>query len=80
MPLKRITVHVAPEDLAIIKAAAERSGVSASGIMREAIHRAARSRRVWGEPLDAPRFDSGDPAPARRMEIAEEGSGAREKP
>ena len=66
MVLKRTTVYAESEDLAIIKAAARTSGVSEAEIIREAIHRAALARREWKEPLDAPRFASGDATLAGR--------------
>jgi len=50
-------------DLALIKAAAARRGVPEAEIIREGIHLAAISSRVWDEPLDWPTFDgTGKPA------------------
>ncbi|WP_327148313.1 CopG family transcriptional regulator [Nocardia sp. NBC_01329] len=57
MPLERTTVYADPEDLAVIKEAAARRGVSEAEIIRQAIHRAAQKMRVWNEPLDFPLFD-----------------------
>jgi hypothetical protein len=61
MSLTRIAVHVDSEDLAIIKAAAAREGISEAEIIREAIHLAALSRQAWHEPLDWPSFTSNAP-------------------
>jgi hypothetical protein len=64
--MKHTTVHVDPEDLAIIKEAAARRGISAAEIIRQAIHRAAMANRVWDEPLFSRTFQgpggSGDSA------------------
>ena len=50
-------------DLALIKAAAARRGVPEAEIIREGIHLAAMSSRVWDEPLGWPPFDgTGKPA------------------
>ncbi|THV40476.1 ribbon-helix-helix protein, CopG family [Glycomyces buryatensis] len=42
-------VYADEEDLAIIKEAAQRYGVSEAEIIRDAIHRAAMSSRIWDE-------------------------------
>ncbi|MGV9557057.1 ribbon-helix-helix domain-containing protein [Streptomyces sp. NPDC003401] len=50
MSLKRVTVHADPEDLAIIREASVRRGVSEAEILREGIHLAAMAHRVRDEP------------------------------
>ncbi|GAB2555343.1 ribbon-helix-helix domain-containing protein [Kribbella endophytica] len=57
MSMKRTNVYADPEDLALIKQAAERRGVPEAEIIREGIHLAAMANRVWDEPLDWPTFD-----------------------
>ncbi|MFG2587656.1 CopG family transcriptional regulator [Streptomyces sp. NPDC048438] len=51
MSMKRTNVYADPEDLAIIKEAAKRRGISEAEIIREGIHLAAMANRVWDEPL-----------------------------
>ncbi|MFC5663301.1 hypothetical protein ACFP3U_09960 [Kitasatospora misakiensis] len=51
MALKRTTVYVEAEDLAVIKEAAAREGIAEAEIIREGIHLAAMSRRRWDEPF-----------------------------
>jgi Zn-dependent peptidase ImmA (M78 family) len=51
MAKKRTMVYADEEDLAIIKEAAKRYGVSEAEIIRNAIHRAAMSSRIWDEPF-----------------------------
>lgn len=51
MAKKRTMVYADEEDLAIIKEAAKRYGVSEAEIIRNAIHRAAMSSRIWEEPF-----------------------------
>ncbi|MER5866388.1 CopG family transcriptional regulator [Kitasatospora sp. NPDC002040] len=51
MALKRTTVYADSEDLAVIKAAAARRGISEAEIIREAVHLAAMANRVWDEPF-----------------------------
>ncbi len=51
MALKRTTVYIDADDLAVIKAAAAREEVSEAEIIRNAVHRAAMSRRQWDEPF-----------------------------
>ncbi|GGT56084.1 hypothetical protein GCM10010243_38160 [Streptomyces matensis] len=51
MSLKRTNVYADPEDLAIIKEAAKRRGISEAEIIRQGIHLAAMANRVWDEPL-----------------------------
>ncbi|MEV6615489.1 CopG family transcriptional regulator [Streptomyces sp. NPDC051051] len=50
MSLKRIDVYADPEDLAIIREAAARRGVSETEIIRQGIHLAAMAHRVRDEP------------------------------
>jgi hypothetical protein len=51
MARKRTTVFADEEDLAVIKAAAARLGVPEAELLRDAIHLAAMSNRVWDEPV-----------------------------
>ncbi|MFF8771090.1 CopG family transcriptional regulator [Kitasatospora sp. NPDC015120] len=51
MALKRTTVYVEAEDLAVIKEAAAREGIAEAEIIREGVHLAAMSRRTWDEPF-----------------------------
>ncbi|MFJ6216396.1 CopG family transcriptional regulator [Streptomyces sp. NPDC092296] len=63
MTLKRTNVYADVDDLAIIKEAAARQGVSEAEIIREAIHLAAMANREWDEPFVSRRFHgSGRPA------------------
>jgi hypothetical protein len=63
MPLKRTHVHAGSEDLALIKEIAARRGVPEAQIIREGVHLAAMSNRVWDGCFDWPTFGgSGDPA------------------
>lgn len=57
MPMKRVSVHVETADLALIKEAAERRGISEAEIMRQGVHLAAMANRVWGEPLFSRTFE-----------------------
>lgn len=59
MSMKRTNVYADPEDLALIKEAANRRGIPEAEIIREGIHLAAMANRVWDEPLDWPSFDGG---------------------
>ncbi|MEU6056792.1 CopG family transcriptional regulator [Streptomyces sp. NPDC047097] len=65
MSLKRTNVYADPDDLAIIKEAAKRRGVSEAEIIREAIHRAALANRVWTEPLFSQTFEGPGTSPSR---------------
>lgn len=51
MALKRTMVYADADDLAIIKEAASREGVSEAEIIRDAIHVAALAKRTWERPL-----------------------------
>ena len=57
MSLKRTNVYADAADLMLIKEAAARRGVSEAEIIREGVHLAAMSSRVWDQPLDWPSFD-----------------------
>ncbi len=57
MPLKRTNVYADTDDLALIKEIAARRGVPEAEIIREGIHLAAMSNRVWDSALDWPTFD-----------------------
>lgn len=59
MTLKRTNVYADAEDLAIIKEAAARKGISEAEIIREAIHLAALAQRTWGGPFVTRKFRSG---------------------
>ncbi len=62
MSLKRTNVYADAEDLALIKEIAARLGVSEAQIIREGIHLAALSNRVWDSAFDWPAFDgTGEP-------------------
>jgi hypothetical protein len=66
MSLRRTNVYADAADLALIKEAAARRGVSEAEIIREGIHLAAMSSRVWDEPLAWPTFEV-RPAFRRRL-------------
>jgi hypothetical protein len=51
MVLRRTTVFAEDSDLALIKAAAARRGVSEAELIRDAIHLAALANQVWDEPV-----------------------------
>ena len=57
MPLKRTNVYADADDLALIKEIAAQRGVPEAEIIREGIHLAAMSNRVWDSALDWPTFD-----------------------
>ncbi len=57
MSLKRTNVYADTDDLALIKEVAARRGVPEAEIIREGIHLAAMSNRVWDSSLDWPTFD-----------------------
>ena len=78
MSLKRTNVYADPEDLALIKQTAARRGVPEAEIIREGIHLAAMSTRVWDEPLDWPTFDgSGQPVTSEEIARAVAGNAQR---
>ncbi|MGW2210646.1 hypothetical protein [Streptomyces sp. NPDC001781] len=53
-------------DLAIIKEAAKRRGISEAEIIRQGIHLAAMANRVWDEPLFSRTFRGAGRTPGRR--------------
>jgi hypothetical protein len=57
MSLRRTNVYADAADLILIKEAAARRGIPEAEIIREGIHLAAMSSRVWDEPFDWPTFD-----------------------
>ena len=63
MSLKRTNVYADGDDLVLIKEIAARRGVPEAEIIREGIHLAAMSNRVWDKSLDWPTFEgSGEAA------------------
>jgi hypothetical protein len=70
MSLKRTNVYADPDDLRAIKDIAARRGVSEAEIIREGIHLAALSNRVWDAPFDWPAFD-GSGEVASSLEVRE---------
>lgn len=65
MSMKRTNVYADPEDLAIIKEAAKRRGISEAEIIRQGIHLAAMANRVWDEPLFSRTFEGQGRTPSR---------------
>ncbi|MGQ4597227.1 CopG family transcriptional regulator [Nocardia sp. R6R-6] len=61
-------VYADADDLAVIKEAAARNGVSEAEIICDAIHLAALRMRRRSRPLRLRRFASGDPTLAERVE------------
>jgi hypothetical protein len=59
MSLKKTTVLVDEEDLAVIKEAAAREGRPESLYFREAFHLAALRARRWDDEWEIPRMDFG---------------------
>ncbi|HEY0938017.1 MAG TPA: CopG family transcriptional regulator [Trebonia sp.] len=79
MSLKRTNVFADPEDLALIKQAAARRSVPEAEIIREGIHLAAMSTRVWDEPLEWPTFEgSGQPVTSEEISRAVAGNAGSE--
>jgi hypothetical protein len=70
MSLKRTNVYADSDDLALIREIAARRGVPEAQIIREGIHLAAMSNRVWDGSLDWPTFD-GSGESATRDEVTE---------
>jgi hypothetical protein len=71
MSMKRTNVYAEPEDLALIKKAAQRRGIPEAEIIREGIHLAAMANRVWDEDLDWPTFDgTGEPVTSEDVTAA----------
>ncbi|MDT0308423.1 CopG family transcriptional regulator [Streptomyces sp. DSM 44917] len=67
MSMKRTNVYADPEDLALIKEAARRRGISEAEIIRQGIHLAAMASQVWDEPLFSRTFEG----PGRTLTRAE---------
>ncbi|MHC0432312.1 ribbon-helix-helix domain-containing protein [Streptomyces sp. O3] len=65
MSMKRANVYADPEDLAIVKEAAKRRGVSKAEIIRQGIHLAAMANRVWDEPLFSRTFEGSGRTPGK---------------
>jgi hypothetical protein len=65
MSMKRTNVYADPEDLAIIKEAAARRGISEAEIIRQGIHLAAMANRVWDEPLFSRTFKGSGRTPSK---------------
>jgi ribbon-helix-helix CopG family protein len=65
MSMKRTNVYADPEDLAIIKEAAARRGISEAEIIRQGIHLAAMANRVWDEPLFSRTFEGSGRTPSK---------------
>lgn len=61
MALKKTTVMVDEDDLALIKEAAAREGKPESEFFREAFHIAALRTQRWSETWDIPSLDYGHP-------------------
>ncbi|UCM89294.1 ribbon-helix-helix protein, CopG family [Streptomyces marincola] len=70
MALKKTTVMVDEEDLALVKEAAAREGRPESEYFREAFHIAALRTRRWSEDWDIPRLDFGGPVTAEEIDRA----------
>ncbi|BBZ12315.1 hypothetical protein MBRA_25100 [Mycobacterium branderi] len=64
MALKKTTVMVDENDLAVIKEAAAREGRPESEYFRDAFHLAALRARRWPEDWDIPALDYGHPVSA----------------
>jgi Ribbon-helix-helix protein, copG family len=75
MSLKRTNIYADADDLALIKEIAARRGVPEAEIIREGIHLAAMSNRVWESSLDWPTFD-GTGETATSDEVTETVAGA----
>ena len=63
--MKRTNVYADPDDLAIIKEAAKRRGISEAEIIRQRIHLAAMANRVWDEPLFSRTFTGSGRTPSK---------------
>ncbi|MDI6410924.1 ribbon-helix-helix protein, CopG family [Streptomyces albus] len=70
MALKKTTVMVDEEDLALIKKAAAREGRPESEYFREAFHLAALRSRRWDEDWGIPSLDFGGPVTAEEIDRA----------
>jgi hypothetical protein len=79
MSLKRTNVYADADDLALIKEIAARRGVPEAQIIREGIHLAAMSNRVWDGSLDWPTFEgTGQPATSDEVTDAVARAAARQ--
>ncbi|MQY27634.1 ribbon-helix-helix domain-containing protein [Nocardia aurantia] len=67
MVMKKTTVMVDEEDLALLKQAAAREGRSESEYLREAFHLVAQRARRWSEDWDIPVVDFGRPISAEEV-------------
>lgn len=65
MSMKRTNVYADPEDLAIIKEAAARRGISEAEIIRQGIHLAAMANRTWDEPFFSRTFEGPGRTPSK---------------
>jgi hypothetical protein len=65
MSMKRTNVYADPEDLAIIKEAAQRRGISEAEIIRQGIHLAAMANRIWDEPLFSRTYEGSGRTPTK---------------
>ncbi|MFC7218350.1 CopG family transcriptional regulator [Streptomyces polyrhachis] len=63
--MKRTNVYADPEDLAIIKEAAKRRGISEAETIRQGSHPAAMANRVWDEPLFPRTFEGAGRTPGK---------------
>jgi hypothetical protein len=79
MSLKRTNVYADSDDLALIKEIAAQRGVPEAQIIREGIHLAAMSNRVWDGSLDWPTFD-GSGETATSDEVTETVARAADRP
>lgn len=70
MALKKTTVMVDENDLALVKEAAAREGRPESEYFREAFHLAALRTRRWDEDWDIPSLDFGGPVTAEDIDHA----------
>jgi hypothetical protein len=70
MALKKTTVMVDENDLALVKEAAAREGRPESEYFREAFHLAALRTRRWDEDWDIPSLDFGGPVTAEDIDRA----------
>jgi hypothetical protein len=74
MARRRTTVFADELDLAILKAAAARQGISEAELVREAIHLAAMAHRTWDEPFFSQTYvpEAKGQAPATSSDVLDE--------
>jgi hypothetical protein len=72
MVMKRTTVFADEADLAVIKQAALRQGVSEAELIRDAIHLAAMSAQSWSEPFFSRTFSPEKRSGANQVEVLNE--------